>query len=179
MKTITIWFVIVFVVAQITALEIHQNHALSSTSPGSTTASIFNGTASKDFRIQCDSGSLGLVRSPTRANIYYLRGVCGGLYSDPHGSRCSFLDLSMCYINDAGNIRPQKLGHFTDSCSGCTFYSSHGSNMLACTCGRGDGGGGGIQEAAIELDNLLYVKNGFLSCYGYTNFECPGENVPY
>ncbi|OTA57906.1 hypothetical protein K449DRAFT_385969 [Hypoxylon sp. EC38] len=51
--------------------------------------------------------------------------------------------------------------------------------MLACTCGKGEHLGGATQEAAVQLDNLLYVKNGFLSCYGYTNFECPYNNVPY
>ncbi|KAI1214377.1 uncharacterized protein F4807DRAFT_456015 [Annulohypoxylon truncatum] len=156
-----------------TAIGVHRNNS----TPGS--PSIGDGTPVKDIRLQCDSNSLGLVSSQERPGIYYLRGVCGNLYKGPHLSRCSFLDLSMCYINDGGNIRAQKMGNFLNSCDSCTLYSAHGSNMLACTCARGELLGGGTQEAAVQLDDLLYVKNGFLSCYGYTNFECPYDDVPY
>lgn len=80
MKTTAIWFVIVFIVAQIVALDISQNGVASRTSLDSTLSSIANGTNGKDFRIQCDSSSLGLVRSEERPTVYYLRAVCGGLY---------------------------------------------------------------------------------------------------
>ncbi|KAI1480829.1 hypothetical protein F4774DRAFT_424744 [Daldinia eschscholtzii] len=63
-------------------------------SPAKPTSGIGNGTPIKDFRLQCDSNSLGLVQSQTRLGIYYLRGICSGLYNDAHASRCSFLDLS-------------------------------------------------------------------------------------
>ncbi|KAL7623613.1 hypothetical protein AAE478_005165 [Parahypoxylon ruwenzoriense] len=147
--------------------------------PRNDTVPSSDGTFSKDFRIQCDSSSLGLVQSRSRPYIYYLRAICGGLYNDPHASRCSFLDLNMCYINDAGNIKAQQMGGFLNSCGGCTLYAAHSDNMLGCTCGRGEASGGGAQEAAVHLDDLLFVKNGFLSCYGFTNFECPGDNDPY
>ncbi|KAI1439989.1 hypothetical protein F5Y02DRAFT_424702 [Annulohypoxylon stygium] len=136
-------------------------------------------TPEKDIRIQCDTRSFGLVQSQERPNIHYLRGVCGALYRNTYDSRCSFLDLSMCYVNDRGNIAAQRFGNFYDSCTDCTLYAASGSNMLACTCARGPGAGGGTQIAAVHLDDLLYVKNGFLSCYGYTNFECPYDDVPY
>ncbi|KAI1374769.1 hypothetical protein F4677DRAFT_447035 [Hypoxylon crocopeplum] len=170
MQVTAFWFVLALVIARVMSKPawISQNHA----APG-------DGTPVKDFRIQCDSNSLGLVESQARPGIYYLRGVCGGLYDDPNASRCSFLDLSMCYINDGGNIRAQKLGYFLDSCNNCALYAAHGTNMLACTCTRGEHNGGGTQETAVQIDNLLYVKNGFLSCYGYTNFECPEITVPY
>ncbi|KAI1470990.1 uncharacterized protein F4812DRAFT_412242 [Daldinia caldariorum] len=142
-------------------------------------SSIDNNTPIKDFRLQCSSNSLGLVESQARPGIYYLRGVCSGRYNDAHASRCSFLDLSMCYANDGGNILPRKMGNFLASCERCVLYISHGADMLACTCGRGDHNGGGTQESAVQLDNLLYVKNGFLSCHGYTNFECPEVDEPF
>ncbi|KAI1798592.1 hypothetical protein F4811DRAFT_547898 [Daldinia bambusicola] len=140
---------------------------------------IGNNAPIKDFRLQCSSNSLGLVKSQTRSGIYYLRGVCSGRYNDAHASRCSFLDLSMCYANDGGNILPRKMGNFLASCERCVLYISHGADMLACTCGRGDRNGGGTQESAVQLDNLLYAKNGFLSCHGYTNFECPEADEPF
>ncbi|KAI1409968.1 hypothetical protein F5Y13DRAFT_78949 [Hypoxylon sp. FL1857] len=180
MQATRIYSVLLFVVTSLvsTAIAVNQNGTIPTNSSASL-STVGNGTPSKDFRIQCDSSSLGLVDSQVRPGIYYLRGVCGGLYDDPHASRCSFLDLSMCYINDGGNIRAQKMGHFLDTCNSCVLYASHGSNMLACTCGKGVNLGGGMQEAAVQLDDLLYVKNGFLSCYGYTNFECPDIDVPY
>ncbi|OTA96634.1 hypothetical protein M434DRAFT_27505 [Hypoxylon sp. CO27-5] len=177
MQAARIWTILISVLT--VAVAVRQDNAISSNSSAPSPSNVGDGTPSKDFRVQCDSNSLGLVQSQTRQGIYYLRGVCGGVYNDPHASRCSFLDLNMCYINDGGNIRAQRLGGFLDSCTGCVLYSAHGSNMLACTCGKGEHLGGGTQEAAIQLDNLLYVKNGFLSCYGYTNFECPYNNVPY
>ncbi|KAG4219417.1 hypothetical protein PC116_g32103 [Phytophthora cactorum] len=64
-------------------------------SPEKSTSGFGNGTPIKDFRLQCDSNSLGLAQSQTRPGIYYLRGICSGLYNDAHASRCSFLDLSM------------------------------------------------------------------------------------
>ncbi|KAI1656268.1 hypothetical protein F4813DRAFT_390949 [Daldinia decipiens] len=153
--------------------------ATSSISSANSVPGIGNGTPVKAFRLQCDSDSLELVQSQTRPGVYYLRGTCGGLYNDVHASRCSFLDLSMCYTNDGGNIRPQRMGHFLDSCDRCVLYTSQGTSMLACTCAKGDHNGGGTQETAVQLDNLLYVKNGFLSCHGYTDFECPEANVPF
>lgn len=69
--------------------------ATSSVSSANPVPGIGNGTPVKDFRLQCDSDSLGLVQSQIRPGIYYLRGTCGGLYNDAHASRCSFLDLSM------------------------------------------------------------------------------------
>ncbi|KAI0834240.1 hypothetical protein F5Y06DRAFT_279299 [Hypoxylon sp. FL0890] len=177
MQVTRIWFILGLLVTQVVSAiaAFHQNN----TASNSTVTSTGDGTAGKDFRLECDGSSMGLVQSHTRQGIYYLRGVCGGVYNDPHASRCSFLDLSMCYINDGGNIRAQRMGRLFDSCSNCVLYSSEGSNMLACTCGRGEHNGGGTQEAAVQLDDLLYVKNGFLSCYGYTNFECPYIDVPY
>ncbi|KAI1106402.1 hypothetical protein F4804DRAFT_42143 [Jackrogersella minutella] len=51
--------------------------------------------------------------------------------------------------------------------------------MVACTYYRGELCGGGTLEAAVKLDDLLFVKNGLLSDYGHANFECPFNNVPY
>ncbi|KAI1456482.1 hypothetical protein F4805DRAFT_224795 [Annulohypoxylon moriforme] len=161
-----------------TAIGVRQNDSVA----GNLTVgppSIGNGAPIKDMRPQCDGSSFGLVSSNERPGIYYLRGVCSGLYEDPNLTRCSYLDLSMCYTNDDGTLKPQKMGSFQNSCDNCALYSNHGTNMLACTCGKSANLGGGTQQTAIQVDNLLSVKNGFLSCYGYTNFECPPGNVPF
>ncbi|KAI1087838.1 hypothetical protein F5B19DRAFT_45272 [Rostrohypoxylon terebratum] len=160
------------------AMAVHRNDTVSRISTARSTSNSGK-TPEKDIRTQCDSGSFELVHSQERPNIYYLRGVCSGLYKNTHDPRCSFLDLSMCYINDRGNMVAQRFGNFYDSCTDCTLYAASGSNMLACTCARGPGTGGGTQITGVQLDDLLYVKNGFLSCYGYTNFECPYLDVPY
>ncbi|XXG96385.1 hypothetical protein Hte_002667 [Hypoxylon texense] len=82
-----------------------------------------------------------------------------------------------CYANDQGHIEPQKMGGFDGSCWGCTYYMSRGSGVLDCTCAQG----GGTRRATYQLETVVYVKNGFLTCYGYTSFECPSENenIPF
>ncbi|XXG96384.1 mitochondrial phosphate carrier protein [Hypoxylon texense] len=74
MKATAIWIV------AIAALDISQNGTASNTSIDSTPPGIVNGTISKDFRLQCDISSMGLVRSEQRPIVYYLRGVCAGAY---------------------------------------------------------------------------------------------------
>ncbi|OTA57905.1 hypothetical protein K449DRAFT_467506 [Hypoxylon sp. EC38] len=105
MQAVRIWSILMSV-----AVAIRQDNAIPSNSTAPSRSNVGDGTPSKDFRVQCDSNSLGLVQSQTRQVIYYLRGVCGGVYNDPHASRCSFLDLNMCYINDSGNIRALRGG---------------------------------------------------------------------
>ncbi|OTA99854.1 hypothetical protein M426DRAFT_15999 [Hypoxylon sp. CI-4A] len=181
MQVMTNWTILASVAVSVASSTTSMNQTPTITNDSSIHSSPKpgHGTPMKDFHLQCDSGSLGLVKSKERSGIYYLRAVCGGLYHDSGASRCSYLDLSMCYINDSGNLRAQKMGEFTDTCHDCVFYNAHGSNMMACTCTRGDAYGGGTQETAVQLDDLLFAKNGFLSCYGFTNFECPNDDVPY
>ncbi|KAI2601715.1 hypothetical protein GGR54DRAFT_627384 [Hypoxylon sp. NC1633] len=136
-----------------------------------------NGTIVKDIHSHCDNDSLGLVESRKKPGVYYVRGVCSGLYNDQYSKRCSFLDLNMCYQNVGGNIYAQKLGHLFGSCKSCILSMVDGAAVLTCTCTNKDGST--IQRSSVHLDDLLSVKNGFLSCYGYTNFECPHINVPY
>ncbi|KAI1759082.1 hypothetical protein GGR53DRAFT_178742 [Hypoxylon sp. FL1150] len=181
MKVVTIWLVLACIVAQIVAFDLFRSRITSHVSISDIDSSIPNGTiSSKYLSDQCDSDSWELVQSNERHRVYYLRGVCRWPWTDIHEKRCSYLDLNMCYINDGGNIRYQKFGRFLDTCTGCTLRSKDGSHtLLTCTCGRGKDNGGGTQESTIELNDDLYIKNGFLSCFGYTNFECPSNNVPY
>ncbi|KAI1135821.1 hypothetical protein F5Y05DRAFT_415820 [Hypoxylon sp. FL0543] len=178
MQVTRAWFILGHVVASVVsaAATFHQNHTASNSTP----PSIGDGTPVKDFRLECDSNSMGLVDSQTRPGTYYLRGICGGLYDKFGASRCSFLDLGMCYVNSGGNMVAQKLGGLFGSCFDCVLYTAEGSSyVFACTCARREDQGGGTQEAAVHLQDLIYVKNGFLSCFGYTNFECPQLDVPY
>ncbi|KAI0885084.1 uncharacterized protein GGS22DRAFT_138548 [Annulohypoxylon maeteangense] len=162
-----------------TAIRLQRDDIIVSANSTADSSGIGNGTLMKDIRSQCDSNSFGLVSSQERMGVYYIRGVCGGLYKDRSLTRCSFLDLGMCYMNDGGTIKPGKLGDFHSSCSSCSLHIIHDLSILACDCDKGPGNGWGTQPTTIQLDDLLVVKNGFISCYGYTNFECPAGNVPY
>ncbi|EMR62129.1 hypothetical protein MGN70_000387 [Eutypa lata] len=129
----------------------------------------------KDIRLSCHG--LSLYLSKNEPITYYLIGHCGGVYDKPHDNRCSYLDLDLCYVNIDGNIRPSKLGGFSTHCYDCTYYTSSGRNMLSCRC---DGGHDEdhLVDNTIVLDDIVGVKNGFLSCYDYTNFECPYADEP-
>ncbi|OTB13430.1 hypothetical protein K445DRAFT_24604 [Daldinia sp. EC12] len=130
-------------------------------SPAKSVSGIGNGTLIKDFRLQCDSNSLGLVQSQTRPGIYYLRGICSGLYNDAHASRCSFLDLSI--TNRQGAIRTTGETYVL---RGWETFSVPATDVFSIS----------LKEPTY---NLLYSKDGFLSCHGYTNFECPDANEPF
>ena len=47
----------------------------------------------KRIRLQC--GPLSLFVSDVRTNVWYLRGVCSGVWNTYSTTRCSYLDLNL------------------------------------------------------------------------------------
>ncbi|RYP48349.1 hypothetical protein DL769_011211 [Monosporascus sp. CRB-8-3] len=136
-----------------------------------------HGTAERGFRLECKN--VYLTESKTRQGVYYIAGTCSGLYDQFFATRCSYLDLDMCFVNVDGTIKPRMLGGFSSKCYDCSHYvqQTTGTHFLHCWCDAGHDEDHLI-ENRINLDEVISVKNGFLSCFGITNFECPLPGEP-
>ncbi|RYO95996.1 hypothetical protein DL765_011734 [Monosporascus sp. GIB2] len=89
------------------------------------------------------------------------------------------LDLDMCFVNVDGNIKPRMLGGFSSKCYDCSHYAQQTTrtHFLQCWCDAGHDKDH-LVENRINMDEVISVKNGFLSCFGITNFECPLPGDP-
>ncbi|KAI0384700.1 hypothetical protein F5Y04DRAFT_277431 [Hypomontagnella monticulosa] len=171
MHLTSVWFLFAFIFASIASAtpEVKWNYTLS----GNSSAGIHNGTHMNDLREICNPREFDLVTSMKRRHVLYLKGTCKGIYSYPSDTRCSFLDLT---ININGEITPQKFGNFMQTCEGCVYYNYNSYSFLSCYCLKDDQT---RHKYDIQMDGILYSKNGFLSCWGFTNFECPLGGYDY
>lgn len=84
-----------------------------------------------------------------------------------------------------------------NSCDHCSYYNYNDYTFITCQCTKDDQsrqrfdiqlGKSGCKaleglpmntDVVTSLDSLLTSKNGFLSCWGFTNFECPKDGVDF
>ncbi|KAI1822995.1 Cyanovirin-N [Xylaria intraflava] len=85
---------------------------------------------------------------------------------------CTMLDLSYCLMNSLGHLVPTINGNFNRSCKDCELTGPN-ATVLSCSC-QMFGRNAPWVAAEVDLEEVVFNKDGFLTCWDSQPLTCPG-----
>ncbi|KAI0201167.1 Cyanovirin-N [Astrocystis sublimbata] len=127
------------------------------------------GVASAGWREECNFGGNAMF------NVIHETPYLSTLCPSYAGIQiCTMLDLSYCLMNSHGHLAKTINGGFDKSCVNCHLTGDNGT-VFFCSC-RMFGKNAPYQDAEIDLEDVVYNKDGRLTCWDSKPMTCPGFN---
>ncbi|TLD20541.1 hypothetical protein PspLS_08405 [Pyricularia sp. CBS 133598] len=95
----------------------------------------------------------------------YLATTCTNDKYEIYGFDYSALNLDWCLTNDGGRLAFASDGKFSGSCHECKFDKNSDKGRFSCKCS--DRSGELKDESHVELDDVVYNRNGAMGCYDH------------